>query len=69
VALTFVSVSWLAWTVLIVVMLYAFGLRHPRTEDEDVPVGRGRLVLAVVAVVILALCFMPKPIDNVILGR
>jgi hypothetical protein len=69
VALTFVSVSWLAWTVLIVVMLYAFGPRHPRTEDEDVPVGRGRLVLAVVAVVILALCFMPKPIDNVILGR
>jgi membrane-associated protease RseP (regulator of RpoE activity) len=69
VALTFVSVSWLAWTVLIVVMLYAFGPRHPRTEDEDVPVGRGRIVLAVVAVVILALCFMPKPIDNVILGR
>jgi membrane-associated protease RseP (regulator of RpoE activity) len=69
VALTFVSISWLAWTVLIVVMLYAFGPRHPRTEDENVPVGRGRLALAVLAMVILALCFMPKPIDNVILGR
>ncbi len=69
VGLTFVSVSWLAWTILIVGMLYAFGPRHPRTEDEDVPVGRGRLALAVLAAVILALCFMPKPIDTVILGK
>lgn len=69
VALTFVSVSWLAWTVLIVAMLYAFGPRHPRTEDEDTPIGRTRMVLAVVAVIVLALCFMPKPIDNVILGK
>ncbi len=67
--LTFVSLSWLAWTVLIVVMLYAFGPRHPRTVDEDVPLDRGRLALAVVAVVILALCFMPSPINEVILGR
>ena len=69
VALTFVSVSWLAWTVLIVVMLYVIGPRHPRTEDEDAPVGRARVALAVVAIVILALCFMPNPIDNVILGK
>jgi membrane-associated protease RseP (regulator of RpoE activity) len=69
VALTFVSYSWLAWTVLIVVMLYVFGPRHPRTADEEEPIGRGRLVLALVAILILALCFMPKPIDDVILGR
>jgi membrane-associated protease RseP (regulator of RpoE activity) len=68
-ALTFVSISWLAWTILIVVMLYAFGPRHPRTADEDVPLDRGRLALALLAVAILALCFMPKPIDDVILGR
>ncbi len=69
VALTFVSVSWMAWTVLIAVMLYALGPRHPRTEDEEVPVGRARIILAVVALIVLVLCFMPKPIDNVILGK
>ncbi len=69
VALTFVSVSGMAWTVLIAVMLYALGPRHPRTEDEEVPVGRARIILAVVALIVLVLCFMPKPIDNVILGK
>ena len=69
VALTFVSVSWLAWTVLIAVMLYAFGPNHPRTADEDVPIDRGRVALAVAAVVILAVTFMPNPINDVILGK
>jgi membrane-associated protease RseP (regulator of RpoE activity) len=69
VGLTFVSLSWLAWTVLIVVMLYAFGPHHPRTVDEDVPLGRGRLALAAAAVAMLVLCFMASPINEVILGR
>jgi membrane-associated protease RseP (regulator of RpoE activity) len=69
ITLTFVSLSWLVWTILMVVMLYFFGARHPATDDEDAPIGRRRLALAVLAAVILALCFMPKPIDEVILGR
>src|SRR5688572_7134357 len=40
IGLTFVSTSWLVWTVLTVVMLLAFGPRHPRTIDEDVQIGR-----------------------------
>jgi len=69
IALTFVSLSWIVWTILLVVMLYVFGPRHPRTADEDLPIGRGRLVLALIAAIILALCFMPSPINEVILGR
>ena len=69
VALTFVSLSWLVWTVIMAAMLYAFGPQHPRTIDEELPIGRARLWLAVCAMVILVLCFMPKPIDEVILGH
>jgi len=63
IVLTFFSLSWLVWTVLMVVMLFAFGPNHPRTFDEDVPLDRTRLLLAVVALAVFALSFTPAPIE------
>ena len=63
VALTFNSRSWLVWTVLTVVMLLAFGPRHPRTFDEDVPLDRGRQLLALFALAMFILCFTPAPFE------
>jgi membrane-associated protease RseP (regulator of RpoE activity) len=63
IGLTFMSTSWLVWTVLTVVMLVTFGPRHPRTVDEDVPLDRGRLWLAFFALVMFILCFTPAPIE------
>ncbi len=63
IGLTFVSSSWLVWTVLTVVMLLTFGPRHPRTIDEEVPLDRGRLWLAAFALVMFILCFTPAPIE------
>lgn len=63
IGLTFVSSSWLVWTVLTVVMLVAFGPRHPRTIDEDVPLDRSRLWLAAGALVMFIICFTPAPIE------
>lgn len=63
VALTFVSLSWLIWTALLIVMLFVFGPRHPRTVDEHVPLDRPRLVVAVIALVIFVACFTPAPIE------
>lgn len=63
IGLTFISTSWLVWTVLTVVMLVTFGPRHPRTVDEDVPLDRARMWLAVGAVVMFILCFTPAPIE------
>ena len=58
--MTFVSQSWLVWTVLTVVMLLAFGPRHPRTVDEDVPLDRGRMWLAFFALVMFVVgAFVP----------
>jgi len=63
VGLTFWSRSWVVWTVLTVAMLFAFGPRHPRVWDEDVPLDRTRLWLAVFAVVMFILCFTPAPLE------
>lgn len=63
IGLTFVSSSWLVWTVLTVVMLLAFGPRHPKVFDEHVPLDGTRLALAAFAVVMFILCFTPAPIE------
>ena len=62
VGLTLVSSSWIAWTVMLLVMLVTIGPRHPRTLDEEVPLDRGRLILAGLAMLILIICFTPAPI-------
>lgn len=63
VGLTFFSRSWLVWTILMVVMLFTFGARHPRTLDEHVPLDRGRQLVAVAALIMFVLCFTPAPIE------
>lgn len=64
IALAIRSTSWIAWTVVMIAMLSIFGLPHPRTIDEDVPLDRTRLILTVVAAIIFALCFTPVPIER-----
>ncbi|RPJ70754.1 MAG: site-2 protease family protein [Acidobacteria bacterium] len=63
VILTFVSLSWIVWTVLLVVMLFFFGPHHPPTLDEDIPLDRMRLGLALLALVVLVLSFTPAPME------
>jgi len=60
----FFSSSWVVWTGLTVVMLFMFGPRHPRVEDEHVPLDRSRLILAGFALVMFVLCFTPAPIQS-----
>ena len=63
VLLTFQSPSWIAWAVLMVVMLVAFGPRHPRTLDHHIPLDRRRILVALGALVMFILCFTPAPIE------
>jgi len=67
--LTFFSASWMVWTGLLMVMLFMVGPRHPRVFDEEEPLDRARLVLALCAVVIFILCFTPAPIQPMELLR
>ncbi len=48
---------------MMVVMLFVFGPRHPRTFDEDVPLDRARRCWRCAALIIFALCFTPAPIS------
>ena len=63
IVMTFISTSWLVLTLMMLVMLLVLGPRHPRVLYEYEPLNPGRRVLAVVALLILALCFTPVPIQ------
>ena len=63
VGMTFVSISWLLMTVMMVVMLAILGPRHPRVIYEHEPLGAGRNLIAVAALIIFILCFTPVPIE------
>jgi membrane-associated protease RseP (regulator of RpoE activity) len=70
IGLSFVSTSWVVWTVLTIGMLLLFGPRHPRVIDEEVPLDRSRLWLAAFALLMFVLCFTPSPIQpSALVGR
>jgi len=70
VVLAYFYTSWVVWTILLGLMLYMFGRRHPRVFDENVPLDRTRLILALAAVVMFGLCFTPAPLEPLdLLGR
>ncbi|MCX6539173.1 MAG: site-2 protease family protein [Acidobacteria bacterium] len=63
VGLSVYSSSWVVWTLLAVGLLFAFGWRHPAVWDEAEPLDPSRRWLALLALVILVLCFTPAPIE------
>ena len=61
--LTFRTGSWIAMTAMMVIMAIFLGVRHPRMVDEDSPLDAKRKWLALLALVIFILCFIPVPIE------
>lgn len=58
-----------AWPFLVFcALLLVFGVRHPPVGDEQETLGRGRLALAVAALVLFVLTFMPVPMREVVLS-
>jgi membrane-associated protease RseP (regulator of RpoE activity) len=49
------------WWVLLGLLLLT-RLRHPHTDDESAPLGRGRIALGLLALLIFVLTFIPRPI-------
>lgn len=66
IGLTFISSSWVVWTILMTVMIVMLGPHHPPTLDDDQPLGKGRLALALFAIVMLIVCFTPAPIGELV---
>jgi membrane-associated protease RseP (regulator of RpoE activity) len=71
VIMTTISRSWLFMAVMMVGMLLVLGPRHPFVIDETEPLARGRKIIAIVALIMLILCFTPVPIEpyNLIRNR
>jgi membrane-associated protease RseP (regulator of RpoE activity) len=67
--LSYRSATWIAWTVLVTAMLFAFGIEHPRVLDEAVPLDTKRKALAIFALVMFVLCFTPVPFEQLFKGR
>jgi membrane-associated protease RseP (regulator of RpoE activity) len=63
IGLTILSLSWLVWTALMLVMIGMIGSHHPPTLNDDLPLGTGRMIVAAIALVIFILCFTPAPIS------
>jgi membrane-associated protease RseP (regulator of RpoE activity) len=62
--LTYFSISWLVWTLLLLAMLVFIGPKHPPVFDEHEPLDRTRLWLAFFALVMFILCFTPAPVQT-----
>ena len=67
--LTFRSMSWISVTVMMLVMAFVVGFRHPRIMDEDTPLDPKRLAVAAFALVMFILCFTPVPVQMFLKGR
>jgi membrane-associated protease RseP (regulator of RpoE activity) len=57
--LLYLRPMWIAWSVLVLVV----GRRgHPPTLDDRLPIGVGRVVVAVLGLIVFVLCFTPSPV-------
>jgi membrane-associated protease RseP (regulator of RpoE activity) len=62
IGLAVVSLSWIAMAVMLTVMTFVVGLRHPAPYDDETPLSAGRLIVAGIAVLIFIGCFTPVPL-------
>jgi membrane-associated protease RseP (regulator of RpoE activity) len=63
VLLTVQSASWAAMALMMIVMAFYFGFRHPRVVNEDITLTPARQAVAVAALIVFVLCFSPVPIQ------
>jgi membrane-associated protease RseP (regulator of RpoE activity) len=68
-SLIYFSAVWLGLTIMLSVMLKIFGRHHPPVIDEDVPLDRGRVMLALLAVAIVIVSFTPAPFSESLFGK
>jgi membrane-associated protease RseP (regulator of RpoE activity) len=66
IVMTYNSTSWAFMTLMMLIMLFLLGPRHPRVIYEHEPLGRGRSLIAVFALAMFILCFTPVPIDELV---
>lgn len=66
--LTVRSLSWLLTAIIMLVMAFFVGMRHPPVPDSEAPLDTGRKAVALLVFLMFVLCFTPVPIVS-IFGR
>ena len=57
------SMSLIMVAVMMLIMAFFLGLRHPHVPDESIPLDPKRKIIAAIALVIFVLCFTPVPVE------
>jgi len=65
VIMCFFSATWILMTFIMLAMLWILGPGHPPVMNGYEPLGRGRRLLAIFAIVMFVLCFTPVPLSIV----
>jgi len=50
--------SWILWAILV---RFVIGIQHPPTLHDERPLGRGRMAVALVSLLVFVGCFLPEP--------
>ena len=53
-----------SWAIFAAIVAGLFGIAHPPVEDDDEPVGTGRLTIALVCLAVFLLCFTMVPLGE-----
>jgi membrane-associated protease RseP (regulator of RpoE activity) len=61
--LSLLGTGWPGWFLWAVLIFFLARIPHPPVIDEEVPLGRGRRVVGIIALVIFLLTFIPNPIQ------
>jgi membrane-associated protease RseP (regulator of RpoE activity) len=59
---SYFSGGWLGWFVWVVLLTIMMRFGHPPVVDEEEPLGFARVLVAIIGLLVFALCFMPFPI-------
>ncbi|MBI4470079.1 MAG: site-2 protease family protein [Acidobacteria bacterium] len=55
--------QWAGWFVYVILLGLLLGLKHPPLADEQTPIGRSRIVIGIIGLIVFILTFMPFPIS------
>jgi membrane-associated protease RseP (regulator of RpoE activity) len=65
-ALSLRSLSWAPMAVMMLAMALIIGIRHPRIVDEETPLDGRRKLVALLALIMFAICFTPIPFEAIV---
>lgn len=60
--IAYLTYNWAGGFIYSIMLIVLLVLRHPQVTDEEAPLGRGRKIFGLIALIVFTLSFMPAPI-------